>query len=456
MGMQMLGKRAGTLALSYALVCAALFTATNLPARGQLLIENVTVLPFKDGAQTEGQDVYVVGDRIIQIGSPITDQVAKDTMRIDGRGKYLIPGLIEMHGHIPPLDGDPSYLEEILFLFVARGVTTVRSMVGFPGHLEVKERVRSGMLFGPALYLASPGFSNGNARNPQEAAAQIKKYKSEGWELLKIFPGLKREVYEAIVKYAAASKIDFGGHVPRAVGLNRVLASGIRTIEHLDGYIESLGGESLRLPDSDLRDAAARTRKAGVAVVPTMAVWETLLSIPSPDELGRYPELAYLPRALVETWRTQQQKSTTARLKDFVKATLGGRNVDIIAENRRRLLKIMDEEGVNILFGSDAPQRYSVPGFSILREMHAMAQAGLSNARILETATAAAGAYFAHRDRFGIIAAGARADMVLLAVNPLDGLEALAKPVGVVLRGKWIGAPEIEAKLKAIARRHQR
>lgn len=437
------------------LLCLVLCTlTTSRPAYSDIVIENVRVLPFIGESQATAVDVYIVGDRIAHIGPDAAGGQWASAKRVDGTGKFLIPGLTEMHGHIPPVDKNPQFLEDVLFLYVARGVTTVRGMLGRPGQLHLKRRVAANDVIGPTLYLASPGFG-GNKWQPAQAAGKVRQYADQGWDLVKIFPGLSLETFNAIAEQAAASGIPFAGHVPLAVGLGPALASGMRTIDHLDGYIESLGGESRALPDSVLRAAARRTKAAGVGVVPTMAVWETLLSVSPLEDLNSYAELSYLPPEFVKRWRDRQQRSTMARLKDFAKTVLGRRDAEVIVKNRHRLLKIMAEEGVEILFGTDAPQRYSVPGFSVMREIRTMIRAGLSNRAILESATLVNGRYFAAEDRFGVVAPGARADLVLLDANPLEDLETLAAPAGVVLRGRWLSADEIATGLAAIAARHR-
>lgn len=419
-------------------------------AHSDILVKDATVLNFSGTGRATIANVLVSGDRIVRIEDgdiavPIT------TMTIDARGRFVMPGLIDMHAHLPGPVEDPKYVEDILFLFLSGGVTTVRSMLGQTNHMKLHNRIRLGEVLGPTLYLASPAFSGAKVSSPAAATARVKKHAAEGWDLLKILPGLSRSEFDAIAQQATLMGIEFSGHVPNEVGLDRVLASGMRTIEHLDGYILALGGETRQIADADLRDVAKRTKSAGVGVVPTMAVWETLLSIPSMAELHGYPELRYMPRDLVTLWQKRQNVALSSRIKNHLKTLTGGRDKRIIAQNRRRLLKIMDEEGVEILFGSDAAQRYSVPGFSILREMRAMSRSGLSNRRILETATSAAGAYFSERDKFGEIAVGARADLLLLNSNPIENLNALAQPAGLIVRGQWIDSKEMQKKLSEIA-----
>ncbi|MGH7957821.1 MAG: amidohydrolase family protein, partial [Opitutaceae bacterium] len=122
-----------------------------------------------------------------------------------------------------------------------------------------------------------------------------------------------------------------------------------------------------------------------------------------------------------------------------------------IAENRKVLLKALADGGASIIFGTDAPQQFSVPGFSIHREMQAMRDAGMSNFAILQSATKNVGEYMKARDAFGTVAPGQRADLVLLNANPLDDLGNVAKRAGVMVRGRWISEADIQARLQKIA-----
>src|SRR5690606_25103695 len=194
-------------------------------------------------------------------------------------GKYLMPGLAEMHGHVPPPNAPAEFTEDVLFLYAATGVTTVRGMLGSPGQLELRERAKRGEIIAPTLYLAGPSF-NGNSVNSAEQAAQmVREQKAAGWDLLKVHPGLTREEYDAMARTAKEIGIRFGGHVPQEVGLIHAIEMGQETFDHLDGYMEYLNGDQGPIPDERLREIARRTKAAGAWVVPTMVLWETLMGV---------------------------------------------------------------------------------------------------------------------------------------------------------------------------------
>jgi imidazolonepropionase-like amidohydrolase len=179
-----------------------------------------------------------------------------------------------------------------------------------------------------------------------------------------------------------------------------------------------------------------------------MALWRSLLNASDLKTLQAQPELKYMSKAIVDGWTNFY---TTPRNTDF----LLSENPTVRNENRMRLLKAMDDAGVEILFGTDSPQVFSVPGFSIHHEIDAMQEAGMSNRAILKSATTAAGDYFDDKDKFGSIKVGYRADFILVEDNPITHMDTLKSPVGVMAKGQWYTKSEIDNELKAIAKRAQ-
>jgi imidazolonepropionase-like amidohydrolase len=405
---------------------------------------DVTVLPMDSDRTLARQTVIVRDDWIAQVGPVASVSVPADARRIDGAGKFLLPGLAEMHGHNPAVGSPPELFENVLFLFVANGVTTVRSMLGAAGQLEWREKARRGEIIAPNLYLAGPSFSGQTVASPQAAIDRVRAQKAEGWDLLKIHPGLKPEVYAALAKTAKEAGIEFSGHIPADVGLIACIEQGQRTVDHLDGYIEHLKALDAPVDRAKLGEIVTFTREKGVWVVPTMALWEVIIGAAKLEEVAAYPELRYLPRAMVEGWKTSYERRVGS-------ANFNAARAKQTAENRKILLKALADGGVKILFGTDAPQVFSVPGFSIHRELPAMKAAGMSNFAILQCATKNVGDYYAAVDKFGTVAAGQRADLLLVTANPLTDLANLQKRAGVMVRGRWLPESEIQTRLEKIA-----
>jgi imidazolonepropionase-like amidohydrolase len=225
------------------------------------------------------------------MGPARSTRVPDGAVRVDGRGKYLMPGLAEMHGHLPGPNVPDAVSQDLLFLFVANGVTTVRGRRGYPNSVALRERAARGEFVAPTLYVASPGFSGQSVTTPEEGVRRVREYKAAGFDLLKMHEGLELAVFDAVADAARAEGIPFGGHVSDRVGLLRAFEKGMKSIDHLDGYLEAMGLDDSPFRDADaqararklveladerrLPDLARRARAAGAWNVPTLALWQT-------------------------------------------------------------------------------------------------------------------------------------------------------------------------------------
>jgi imidazolonepropionase-like amidohydrolase len=433
---------------------ACLLTAVAMTLQGSaaqpdktVAFTNVAVVSMESDRILRDHTVIVSADRIMVMGPAATTPVPDGTLRVDGRGKYLMPGLAEMHGHIPPPTAPQAFTNDVLFLYVANGVTTVRGMQGAPGQLQLREAAKRGDIIAPTLYLAGPAFNGNSVRTPDEAGVRVHEQKAEGWDLLKVQGGLSREAYDAMAMTARTIGIPFGGHVPAAVGVTHALEMGQHTFDHLDGYAEQLNGLTQRVEDQALRKLVTRTKRAGSSIVPTLVVWETLRGPVSLESRTNLPELRYMPRSTVEQWTTALEK----RLSD---PQFDPTHAKQYLDNRLRILWTLHSSGVPILLGSDAPQQFSVPGFSIHREMKRMLDAGMTPYDVIKSGTASVGQYFKSQDTFGTVELGKRADLMLLDGNPLEDLANIERRSGVMVRGRWLPESEIQTRLGQIAERN--
>ncbi len=408
---------------------------------------NVNVITMAQPGVTAGQTVIVQGDRIVSIGPAATVSVPSGARVIEGAGKYLLPGLAEMHGHIPPPQAPAQFTEDVLFLYVAAGTTTVRGMLGHEGQLELKERAKSGEIVSPNLYLAGPSFNGNTINSPEEAVAKVRQQKREGWDLLKVHPGLTRAEYDAMARTAREEGIRFGGHVPAEVGLAHAIEMGQETMDHVDGYVEHLEAEEKPVDEQRLAEIVRISREAGVWIVPTMALWETLYGTADLATLESYSELKYMPRSQVSQWIEAHK----ARLAHPQFNAAISRNV---IDNRMKILQALNQGGVRILMGTDAPQQFSVPGFALHRELERMSAAGMTPWDILRSGTVNVGEYFREHDTFGMVAKGHRADLLLVDANPLDDIANVAGLSGVMTRGRWLSRGDIDTRLAQIAARN--
>lgn len=430
-------------------VLLLLLTTSASTAQSLTAFVDVHVLPMDEERVLENHTVVIEGERIVRVGPSNEVNIPDGATIIEGNGRYLMPGLAEMHGHIPPPSQSTAAIEETLFLYAANGITTVRGMLGYPGQLELKERANSGAIWSPTLYLAGPSFNGSTVSSPEQAAARVRDQVAEGWDLLKIHPGLSRAQYDAMADEAHELGISFGGHVPAAVGLEHALDMGQLTFDHVDGYVEALGGGSTAINMIELNRLIQKTIEKGAWIVPTMALWETLFLTTPLEELQSYDELKYVSQAAVNSWSNQYR----SRASSGQFAAPG--NFEVI-DARMQVLAALSDGGARILMGTDAPQQFSVPGFSLHRELLVMADADMTPYEIMVTGTRNVGRYFADTDTFGLVAEGHRADLLLVNSNPFNDVAHIADHAGVMIRGRWLSPDVIAQRLEVIEKRHAR
>jgi hypothetical protein len=442
-------------------LCAALFlcAAQAKAADSVIAFVNVTVIPMDRERTIPGQTVVVRGDRIAAIGSSGQVKVPAGSRRVDGRGKFLMPGLAEMHAHIPGGQVPDSLVERTLFLYVSRGITTIRGMLGDPRHLDLRARAARGDLLSPTIYTSGPSLNGNSVPTPGAAARIVAEQKAAGYDFLKIHPGINGEVFDTLAATAQRVGIRFAGHVPLDVGLERALESGYATIDHLDGYIEAMvqtgapvtAAESEffglnlgeYLDQSKMPALVEATRNARVWNVPTEVLMENLFSGESAEALAQRPEMRYVSRETLAKWA----EAKNSLLRETGSTAVSARRV---MDTRRKLIKALHQGRAGLLLGSDAPQIYNVPGFSTHRELKSLVEAGLTPYQALETGTRNVAVFFGTLPKTGTIEVGKRADLILLDANPLLDVGNATKQSGVMLRGRWLPKAEIDKRLAAI------
>ncbi len=269
---------------------------------------------------------------------------------------------------------------------------------------------------------------------------------------------------------AKALRIPFAGHVPNEVGLERALAAGQRSIEHLDGYIEALErteaaregdgasanaatnrvavrlGAPVRLDfvdETKIARLATMTRETSAAIAPTLHLWRTLFRVADEGALDRLPELTYVTPATLNEWKQEQRESQHH--------TAPSSQAPRLIALRDRVLKACSDAGVPILLGSDAPQAFNVPGFSAHREMQAMVKAGLTPWQVVESATVGPARFLGLAAESGTVEVGKRADLLLVDGDPLADVANIARISAVMLNGRWLGRAELDSILAGVA-----
>ncbi len=425
-----------------------------------ILISNVNSIDVRNGSVFENQQIVIDSGRIKQISGEIRNVDAYN-VQIDGSGKYLIPGLAEMHAHIPPPSTHADRVEEVLFLYVANGITTIRGMLGHPGHLTLREVAKEGKIISPRIFTSSPSLNGNSVKTKEEAIEKVTAYQKAGYDFLKIHPGIQREVFDQVVTTADEVGIPFAGHVPVDVGIRHALESRYTSIDHVDGFLEGLVPESANVEPTDngffgyaftpladtskIDELVSLAKKNKVWIVSTQSLFERWFAPVSSDELLKQPEMKYMPKATLANWKRRKDES----IND---PSFNEKQWTTFDSIRKLLIKALNENGYGMLLGSDAPQLFNVPGFSIHHEVQGMLGAGMTPAEIIKSGTINPAKYFDMENTFGEIKEGLVADLVLLDSNPLEDIKALKQISGVILQGRWIPKAEIEEKLEIVAK----
>ncbi len=435
---------------------------------------NVNVIPMDTERVLRRQTVLITNGVIVEIGAKV--KVPKNAQIINASGKYLMPGLVDMHTHLLS-DGDDypdSIAEDELRVMVANGVTTIRFMIGTPEQLVLRARSANNEIVAPIIYSASPhltGREQGNnfvVNTPEEAREAVRKSKAAGYDFIKITTFIKAEVYEAAIDEAAKLNIRVVGHADsRFVGVERALKAR-QQIEHLDGYLEMLlrddapgknsisdlyiydpkNWESLDyIDESKIAPLARATVEANPFVDPTQHFMKNTFGLPRSEESIRaQPDFKFYPAKVQELFFNFYKKNRFINQVSYEKRA---RWIEI----RNKLIKEIYDAGGKIMAGSDTPEFLWLYGFSMHRELKALADAGLSNYAALEAGTKNPAQFFGTSDKVGTIEKGRRADLILLDANPLENISNTERRAGVMLRGKYYTQTEMNGWLAAIAPR---
>ena len=427
----------------------------------EIVFRSVSVIPMDVETVIPNQVVVIKNGMILRMGDPGKITWSSDALVIDGTGKYLMPGLAEMHAHVPPVN-DFEPMKEVLLLFAANGVTTIRGMLGHPFHLQLRSMIQSGEAIGPRLITSGPSLNGNTVKNTHQADSMVRKQKLEGYDFLKLHPGLTLENFNAIVNTARKVNITFAGHVSFDVGVWRAIDAGYGTIDHLDGFIEGLLPEDLKTTEQQngpfamfIADKAqtdripklmAALKQRNVWVVPTQALAERWFAPVETETLSKEPEMVYMSPITLNNWKTS--KNNIRNNPNY--------NPDAInrfIQLRRKLINECNKNGVGLLLGSDAPQVFDVPGFSLHHELQYMVDAGLTPYEALKTGTINVGRYV-RKSELGRIQVGAFADLLLLNGNPLTDIKQAKNIEGVMVNGRWLSKKWIDTTLQAIKNKH--
>jgi hypothetical protein len=429
-------------------------------------ITNIHVISMEDDKIQRDHYIHVKDGKIVEIGPMSNSTRIEGIQKSSGNGAYAFPGLAEMHSHIPITeDNDFSYVQDVMWLYLANGILNVRGMIGHPSHLELKKKIRTGELLGPRIFAAGPSLNGGTVESPEHGIEMVKQQKKAGYDHLKLHPGLDMPRYEAISNTAKEEDIYFGGHVSLDVGLHASLQRGYRSVEHMDGYIEALVSDRERhdptiagpfgmllVEEADhslIPALVQKTLEHQAWIAPTMTLFERFFGYIPADEFRLAPEMKYMPGIQVQQWVNQKKLLES-------QGVLKEAHVKPYLEFRKKMLLALHKGGVPIIMASDSPQVFNVPGFSIHHEIAAMQEAGIHPYEILKTGSVNVARYFEQEGEYGVLKEGAAADFVLLEANPLENLQALKLIREVVVNGKRLERKQLEEALLAIEQKNQR
>jgi imidazolonepropionase-like amidohydrolase len=428
--------------------------SSELPEAVPLVaFENVNLIPMDSERVVEDQTVIVRDGLIEEIGYSNQVLIPDGAMVIDGRGQYLMPGLVDMHVHI-------EFENDMLFM-VTNGVTSVRNLwgntgkkrlFGMPDQLALRQQIEAGTLLGPTIYTTGPVMEGSPASHPlmevfltpEEARESVRWQAEQGYDFVKVYDHLPADVYQAILDTAREYDLPVVGHVPFAVGLDGALNSRQQTIEHLNGYVDS-DTASFVIPDDRLDEYAEKTRQSGVWNVVTLSV---------------YPKNKETPEGFqrLQDQRGMKYVSPGTRLLSPFLYLMFGRSISYAGADypqriealNRQMVGALHEAGAGILLGTDAAQAYHLPGFAVHEELEMLVGAGLSPYEALEAGTRNAAEAMGKQAEFGTVEVGKRADLILVEDNPLIDVGNLQKRSGVMLNGRWLPEDQLQSMLAGL------
>lgn len=468
------------------LACPAMLSAQadqNVEKKA-LVFTYVTVIDATGAAPKRDMTVVITGDRISQIGKTGKVKVPDSAQVIDARGKFLIPGLWDMHVH--------AFNRDLFFpLLVANGVTGIRDMFGPMPELAAqwRKQMDEGKLIGPRLYVAGPivdgpkpiwpgSIATGSAEQGRHAVESLKK---RGADFVKVYSLLGRDAYFAIADEAKKQGIPFAGHVPLVVKASEASDAGQKSIEHLTGVLAACAtGEDEMLKEmaeamsgNDQRNSPFRVmsrhakrmletyseRKAkelfsrfvrnGTWQVPTLIILRNVTYIDDP-ELARDPRLKYVPPYFKQSWDPKKDFRFRSRTPESIASQ------KLVYQKNLELVGAMSRAGVGILAGTDLGNPYIYAGFSLHDELALLVKAGLTPLQALQTATINPAKYLGLLDQLGTVEKGKLADLVLLDADPMKDISNTQKIDSVVLRGRLFAKSELQemlARAEAMANR---
>lgn len=396
----------------------------------ELCLLGVDVLDPRTGNVRKSQDMWL-GDGVVGAIDPAGSRPASNAVEaIELAGKTVIPGLFDMHGHLPDAEPDDAYsTEHYLAMQLAAGVTGVRSMRGTADQVALRSRIRAGEVAGPDLWVGGL-LSEAGVDTVERGVRQLA---DNGFDFVKVLGDFDAEAYRVLADTAADEGLALAGHVPPRVPLADVLARG-QCIEHLQGFV-AIGANT---PQANaVEDLIA----SDCFSCPTMDYMRVLFGLREPDSFPKRHGVQWVGAAQRERWESwQKARAVTPEQRSMAESWL---------EQALRIVARLDAEGAPLL-ASASHGPWIVPGFGLLEELKLLEAAGLDRLAILRSATSTPALWLGDAGR-GHLEVGATADLVVLDGSPLDDLQALREPHAVIRDGQYRAGEDLRRSLAVSA-----
>jgi imidazolonepropionase-like amidohydrolase len=469
--------------LSLCVAAGALLFSCASHQESSLAITHVTVIDMTGAPPLSDQTVLIEKERIKTLGPDGSVAVPHGAQLLDASGRFLIPGLVDMHVHLTAASEPDGSRKFMLPLLLANGITSVRDMGGYLESLiPLRKEIEQGKRLGPGIAYAGP-YLDGSppsfepafvVANGVQAYEDVHQLVLRRVDFIKVQSTLSREAYFAIAEAAGRERITFVGHVPDHVTAAEAAGAGQHSFEHLTNVLRGCSRDEPRLmreqfyvPSEKETAAQSHTRifqwqrelldsyseqnaDALITKFRDKNVWQTptlvllknnafaTLEISTQE---RDPRVQYIPKATLEMWKRGRtaQMQFVAQPESDLRAQLFAKSSSLVGE--------MQKGGVKILAGTDSPAPYVFPGFALHEELDLLVHAGLTRMEALQSATGNPAQFLSTLKDSGTIAAGKYADLVLLDANPLDDIRNTRKIRAVIVRGKLLDRPALDALL---------
>lgn len=422
-------------------------------------IKNVGIIPMTKKDTIITHATVVIKDKKIE---SINGSIPGNATTIDGKNKWLIPGLIDMHVHnLADVDLGSNYptkgptlfidTQDFMLLYVSSGVTTVLELSGRAEHFAQRNEIVSHKVLGPRIALAllidgasGPGI---RANSPEEGRQTVRIAKAQGFDFIKVYSHLNRETYKAIIDEATKYGMKVIGHIPDAFkgSTSDAFVSNFAMVAHAEEFSKQTDDYS----DAQAKRFALLAGANGTWITPTLiTIVQIAEQVRSLDAVRNLDNLKYVHPLLQSKWLTANNYHKDSGMERII-------YFERLIDFHKKLVKAFRQAGVPIVAGTDAGTSGVIWGSSLHDEIRLLVEAGLTPREALVSATRLPASWLGIEDKIGTVEVGKYADLVLLDSNPLKDINNTRKISGVFIDGQWIPRKKMDAMLADLAKRNE-